>query len=78
MKKKTAVSKPPRRQMQAIPRGWNEKRVRQAIDYYDSQSEDEELAEYEAAQKTEDMTLMLVPTKRVPDIRRLIGRRRGA
>ena len=41
-------------------------------------TEDEELAEYEAAMKVEGLTVMLVPSELVPEIRQLIGRRRGA
>ena len=32
-----------------FPRGWNEARIRKVIEYYDSQTEDEEAAEIEAA-----------------------------
>jgi hypothetical protein len=34
---------------QRFPPGWNEKRVRELIDYYDNQSEEERAAEIEAA-----------------------------
>ena len=37
-----------------------------------------EQSEYEAARAVEDWSVMLVPTELVPEIRRLIGRRRGA
>ena len=78
MKKQTAASKIRKSKKQAYPRGWNEKRVREVIAYYDRQTEDEEAAEYEAAMKTEGLTVMLVPTEFVPEVRRLIHRRRGA
>jgi hypothetical protein len=52
MKKQTPASKTARRQRQIFPRGWNEKRVRKVIEYYERQSEDEELAEYEAGMAT--------------------------
>ena len=78
MKKRAAASKPARRKKQVFPRGWNEKKVREVIAYYNSQTEDEELAEYEAAMKVEGLTVMLVPSELVPEIRQLIGRRRGA
>ena len=42
----------------------------------DRQTEDEELAEYEAAMKIDGQSIMLVPTKLVPEIRRLIARQR--
>jgi hypothetical protein len=78
MKKQAAPANTIKRKKQVFPRGWNEKRVREVIAYYDKQTEDEELAEYEAAMKVDGLSVMLVPTKLVPEIRRLIGRRRGA
>ena len=78
MKKQAVPCKTTKRAKQVFPRGWNEKRVREVIDYYDRQTEEEELAEYEAAMKIDGLSVMLVPTKLVPEIRRLIGRRRGA
>lgn len=67
-----------RRAKQPLPRGWSEKQIKEVIDYYDRQTEDEELAECEAGMKVDGLTVMLVPTKLVPEIRRLIDRRRGA
>jgi hypothetical protein len=78
MKKQTPASKRASRKKQVFPRGWNEKRVQQVIAYYDNQTEDEELAEYEAGMKLDGLSVMLVPTKLVPEVRRLIGRKRGA
>jgi len=71
-------SKTKRSRKQDFPRGWNDKRVREVIRYYDRQTEDQELAEYEAALNVDGESVMLVPTKLVPDIRRFIARRRGA
>jgi hypothetical protein len=78
MKKQAAASKTVKRRKQVFPRGWTEKRVQEVIAYYDTQTEDEGVAEYEAAMKVEGLTVMLVPSELVPEIRRLIGRRRGA
>jgi len=63
---------------QAYPRGWNAKRVKEVLAYYDRQTEEAELAEYEKAMKVEGQAMMLVPKELVPEIRRLIARRRGA
>jgi hypothetical protein len=63
---------------QKFPRGWNEERVRKVLEHYENQSEDEALAEDEAAYEAEGQTVMIVPTDLVPAIRRLIARRRGA
>jgi hypothetical protein len=78
MKKKTAASKAPRRKKQIHPREWNEKRVREVIAHYDKQTEEEELAEYEAGMELEGLRVMLVPTELVPEVDRLIRQRRGA
>jgi hypothetical protein len=61
-----------------FPPGWNEKRVRRVLDHYENQTEDEAVAEDEAAFTTEDQTVMIVPTALVPEIRKLLARKRGA
>lgn len=76
MKKSTTAQKRKRSQKQVFPRGWDEKRVKEVIAYYDRQTDEEGAAEYEAAMKIEGQTMMLVPIELVPEIRRLIGRRR--
>ena len=48
------------------------------IDYYDNQTEDEELAEYEAGMAIEGQSMMLVPNELVPKIRKLIARHEQA
>ena len=63
---------------QRFPRGWNAKRVKEVITYYDRQTEEAELAEYEKATRIEKHAMMLVPKELVPEIRRLIARRHGA
>ena len=57
-----------------FPPGWDEERVRGVIEYYDNQSDDEAIAEAEAALEAEGQTLMMVPTALVPTIRELIER----
>jgi len=42
------------------------KRVQDVIAYYDRQTEEEELAEYEAAMELEGVTMILVPNQFVP------------
>ena len=66
---------------QRLPKGWTEKRIRQLIDHYDHQSEEEQAAEIEAAFQTKGQTMLGVPTELVPDILALIERKqrkRGA
>ncbi len=63
---------------QKFPPGWNEKRVKELIAHYENQTEDEEFADIEAARKSEDITMMAIPTDLVPKIRALLARRRSA
>ena len=62
---------------QNFPPGWNEERVRKVLAHYENQTEDEAVAEDEAAYATEGQTVMIVPTELVPAIRRLLGRERA-
>jgi len=57
-----------------FPPGWNEARVRRVIDYYETQTDDEALAEDEAVFSGRDHTLMEVPADLVPAIRELIAK----
>jgi len=59
---------------QTYPPGWNEKRVREVIEHYENQTEEEQAAEIEAALKAENTTLMAVPTDLVPKVLTLIKR----
>jgi hypothetical protein len=74
MKKPTTAPNAATSKSQRFPLAWNEKRVKQVIAFYDRQTEDEELAEYEAAMRVGGQTTMMVPTALVPAIRRLIAR----
>lgn len=57
------------------PRGWNEARVRRVLEYYESQSDEEAAAEIETALQS---TTMEVPVGLVPEVRRLIAKRKPA
>lgn len=65
-----------------FPKGWNEARVRRVLECYEGQTEAEAVAQDEASTGTPGHTMMGIPTKLVPEVRRLIaGRaasRRGA
>ncbi len=63
---------------QKYPLDWEEKRVREVIEHYENQIEDEQYAEIEAAQKAENITMMAVPTELVPKVRALIAKNRSA
>ena len=57
-----------------FPPGWDEERVQKVLAHYETQSEDEALAEDEAACETPGQTLMEVPSDLVPAVRELIAR----
>jgi hypothetical protein len=57
-----------------FPAGWNEDRVRLLLRHYEEQTEDEAVAEDEAAFLKRDQTVMVVPRRLVPAITRLIKR----
>jgi len=59
---------------QKFPPGWDEARVRQVLDHYDAQDEDEQFTEIEAAREAEGITLMAVPTELVPEVRAILAR----
>ncbi|HBL26315.1 MAG TPA: hypothetical protein DD490_05715 [Acidobacteria bacterium] len=56
-----------------LPTGWDEKRVRDVLEYYESQTEDEAVAEHEAALSPARHTVMEVPVDLVPVFRQLIA-----
>jgi len=63
---------------QTYPAGWDEARVRKLAEHYDHQTEGEQVAEHEAAFRAEGQTVMVVPTELVPEIVKLISKKRPA
>jgi hypothetical protein len=60
-----------------FPKGWNEKKVKELIAHYENQSEDEAVAEDEAAYENTRLTMMAVPVELVPQVQRMIAKRAG-
>jgi hypothetical protein len=60
-----------------FPPGWDEERVRRLLDHYEAQTDDEAVAEDEAAWDSTTHTTMEVPVDLVPEIRDLIAKRRA-
>jgi hypothetical protein len=58
-----------------FPPGWDENRVREVLDHYATQTEEEAVAEDEAASEDTSQTLMEIPNELVPKVRELIARR---
>ena len=61
-----------------FPPGWDEERVRRVMAHYELQSEEEALAEDEAAFEATGQTIMEVPTELVPTVRELIAKHTSA
>ena len=59
------------------PAGWDEERVRRVLEYYETQSEEEAVAEDEAAYETITHTAMEVPVNLVPVVRELLAKQRA-
>ncbi len=64
MKKKNAKNQ--------LPEGWDEARVLDVVEYYENQTEEEAVAEDEAA--FANSTMMAVPPSLVPEVRQLIAK----
>lgn len=60
----------------SFPPGWDEARVRRVLAHYESQSEDEAVAEDEAASESAGETVMIVPKPLVSAVRELIAKHR--
>lgn len=58
-----------------LPKGWNSAKVRALIDFYESQSEDDAVAEDEAAWSDPKVTMMAVPVELVSKVQKLIARK---
>ena len=58
-----------KKKSQSLPAGWDEERIRKLAEHYDNQTDDEQVAEHEAAFLAEGQTVMVVPTELVPDRR---------
>ena len=53
---------------------WGEERVSTLINHYEMQSEDEAVAEDEAARADPEQTVMVIPTRLVPAVRELLAK----
>ena len=56
-----------------LPPGWDEARVQRVIAHYESQTEDEAVAEDEASFMDPSHTVMLIPRDLVPAVRMLLA-----
>jgi hypothetical protein len=58
-----------------FPPGWDEERVQKVIAHYEQQTEEEGVAEDEAAFEDSTQTVIEVPKDLLPEIRELIAKR---
>lgn len=56
-----------------FPKGWDENRVRNVLAHYEAQTEEQAVAEDEAAFEDQTQTVMEVPNDLVPAVRELIA-----
>jgi hypothetical protein len=61
-----------------FPPGWDEERVKRVLVHYESQTEEEAVAEDEAMFEAADQTVMEIPTELVPKVRELIAKHQAA
>jgi hypothetical protein len=61
-----------------FPDGWDAARVRRVLDHYEEQTDDEAVAEDEAAFEAPTHTAMEVPVDLLPAVRELIAKRRAS
>jgi hypothetical protein len=59
------------------PDGWDAERVSRVLEHYEAQSDEEAVAEDEAAYEATTHTAMEVPIELVPAVRELIAKRRA-
>jgi hypothetical protein len=59
------------------PDGWDEARVKRVLAHYEQQSDEEAVAEDEAAYESTTHTAMEVPVDLVPAVRELLATRRA-
>ena len=57
-----------------FPPGWDAERVRRVLEHYESQTEDEAVAEHEAAYEDPTHTMMAIPKELVPAVREFLSK----
>lgn len=60
-----------------FPPGWDEARVRRVIAHYEGQSEEQAVAEDEAAHESAMQTFIEIPNELLPAVRELIAKYEG-
>lgn len=58
-----------------FPAGWDKERVRRVLAHYEHQTEEEAVAEDEAAYEDSDQSMVEVPNDLLPAVRELLAKR---
>jgi hypothetical protein len=58
-----------------FPKGWDSERVKRVLEHYETQSENEAVAEDEAAYEDPNQTFIKIPNELVPAVRELIAKK---
>jgi len=58
-----------------FPKGWDEERVKRVLDHYENQTEDEAVAQDEAAWEDVSQTFIEVLNELVPAVRELLAKK---
>ncbi len=58
-----------------FPAGWNEERVRRVLAHYEHQTDEEAVAEDEAAYEDSGQSMVEVPNDLLPAVRQLLAKR---
>lgn len=61
-----------------FPPGWDEERVRRVLEHYESQADEEAVAEDEAAFEATTHTAVEIPVELLPAVRELLAKRKMA
>ena len=61
-----------------FPPGWDEERVNRVLQHYETQSDEQAVAEDEAAWESTVTTVMEVPVELVPEVRNLIAKKQAS
>ena len=57
-----------------FPAGWDESRIQQVLDHYETQSDEEAMVEDDAAHESITHTAVEVPVDLVPEVRELMAK----
>jgi hypothetical protein len=61
-----------------FPSGWDEERVCRVLEHYESQTDEQAVAEDEAAYEATTHTIVEVPVELLPTVRELLAKRKTA